>query len=179
MYGNLKKAREWTGSCNGADRKGNNTQMNRYEFIEKLRAALTGKTTQSVINENVRYYEEYLDTEIRKGKDEEEVVAGLGDPRLLAKTIIEAGRRAGQSAYSFQAVDDVVDFSEEEGERGIRINGKQYRLPVWGMVLAVLFAIVTVVAVIGVMLSVLLPIVLPLLLLLMAVQIVAVLLRKK
>lgn len=154
--------------------------MNRYEFIEKLRAALTGKTTQSVINENVRYYEEYLDTEIRKGKSEEEVVAGLGDPRLLAKTIIEAGKRAGQSAYSFQAVDDVVDFSEkDEGERTIRINGKQYRMPVWGVILAVLIAVVAVVAVVGVMLSLLLPIVLPLLLLFMAVQIIAVLLRKK
>lgn len=154
--------------------------MNRYEFIEKLRAALTGKTTQSVINENIRYYEEYLDMEIRKGKSEELVTAELGDPRLLAKTIIEAGKRAGQNAYPFQAVDDVVDFSEEEEKnRTIRINGKNYQLPLWGAVLAVVLAVMVVVAVVGVLLSVLLPIVLPLLLLIMAAQIIAVLLRKK
>ena len=154
--------------------------MNRYEFIEKLRAALTGKTTQSVINENIRYYEEYLDTEIRKGKNEEAVTAELGDPRLLAKTIIEAGKRAGQNAYSFQGVDDVVDFSEEgERNRTININGKSYQLPLWGAILAVVLAVMAVVAVVGMLLSVLLPIVLPLLLLIMAAQIIAVLLRKK
>jgi len=154
--------------------------MNRYEFIEKLRAALTGKTTQSVINENIRYYEEYLDMEIRKGKSEEAVTAELGDPRLLAKTIIEAGKRAGQNAYPFQTVDDVVDFTEEEDKgRTIRINGKSYRLPLWGAVLAVVLAVMVVIAVAGLLLSVLLPVVLPLLLLIMAVQLVAVLLRKK
>ena len=154
--------------------------MNRYEFIEKLRAALTGKTTQSVINENIRYYGEYLDTEIRKGKSEESVTAELGDPRLLAKTIIEAGKRAGQNAYPFQAVDDVVDFSEEEEKnRTIHINGKSYQLPLWGAVLAVVLAVMVVITVVGMLLSVLLPIVLPLLLLIMAVQIIAVLLRKR
>ena len=157
-----------------------NMQMNRYEFIEKLRAALTGKTTQSVINENIRYYEEYLDTEIRKGKSEEAVITELGDPRLLAKTIIEAGRRAGQNAYSFQTVDDVVDFSrEEESSKTIHFNGKTYRLPVWAAALVLVLAVVVVVTVIGAVLSVLLPIFLPLLLLGMAVQIVALLLRKK
>jgi len=154
--------------------------MNRYEFIEKLRAALTGKTTQSVINENIRYYEEYLDAEIRKGKSEETVIAQLGDPRLLAKTIIEAGKRAGQNAYSFQTVDDVVDFTKEEaGSKTIHINGKTYKLPVWAAALVLVLTVVVIVTVIGAVLSVVLPIVLPLLLLVMAVQIVALLLRKK
>lgn len=157
-----------------------NTQMNRYEFIEKLRAALTGKTTQSVINENIRYYEEYLDTEIRKGKSEETVITELGDPRLLAKTIIEAGKRAGQSAYSFQTVDDVVDFSQEtESNRSIHINGKTYRLPVWAAALILVLIVVVIVTVIGAVLSVVLPIVLPLLLLVMAAQIILLLLKKK
>ena len=155
-------------------------QMNRYEFIEKLRAALTGKTTQSVINENLRYSEEYLDTEIRKGKSEETVIGELGDPRLLAKTIVEAGKRAGQNAYSFQTVDDVVDFSQETGHnKSFHVHGKTYRIPVWAAALLMVLVVVVIVTVIGAVLSVVLPIVLPLLLLVMAVQIVALLLRKK
>ncbi len=154
--------------------------MNRYEFIEKLRAALTGKATQSVINENIRYYEEYLDTEIRKGKSEDTVIAGLGDPRLLAKTIIEAGKRAGQNGYSFQAVDDVVDFSEEaQGGRPLRFHGKTFKIPVWAAALILVLTVAVIITVIGAVLSFLLPIVLPLLLLLMAAQIIALLVRKK
>lgn len=155
-------------------------RMDRYEFIEKLRAALTGKTTQSVINENIRYYEEYLDAEIRKGKNEETVIEELGDPRLLAKTIIEAGKRAGQNAYSFQTADDVVDFSQETGNnKSFHINGKTYRIPVWAAALLLVLIVVVIVTVIGAVLSFVLPIILPLLLLVMAVQIIALLLRKK
>ena len=36
------------------------------------------------------YYEEYILTESHKGKTEAEVIAELGNPRLLAKSIIDA-----------------------------------------------------------------------------------------
>ena len=163
--------------------KRNGKQMDRYEFIEKLRAALTGKATQSVINENVRYYEEYLDTEIRKGKSEAEVLESLGDPRLLAKTIIVAGKSGGRSAYSASDVDDVVDFSGNgNGERhkaNINFNGRSYQVPGWALALVLVLAVVLVIAVVGFIFSFLLPIVLPLVLIIMAVQLIAILLGKK
>ena len=71
--------------------------MDRTEFIERLQRALAGGVNSSRVAENVQYYREYIDMEIRKGRSEEEVLGSLGDPRLLAKSIIEANKRAGVS----------------------------------------------------------------------------------
>lgn len=154
--------------------------MNRYEFIEKLRAALAGKATQSTINDNIRYYEEYMDTEIRKGKTEEAVLRELGDPRLLAKTIVEANKQAGSVCGFGEVYSDTVDF-EEEKERGrtnVYVNGKEYNVPKWAVILAVVLVAALVISIVGALLSILLPIVLPLILVIMAVKIIAVLARK-
>ena len=68
--------------------------MDRYEFISTLRTALTGKVPATMVEDNIRYYEEYIEIQLRQGKSEEEILKGLGDPRLLAKTIIEANKYA-------------------------------------------------------------------------------------
>lgn len=74
--------------------------MNRYEFINALRTALNGKTPATTVEDNVQYYEEYIDVQLRQGKSEEEVLSALGDPRLLARTIIEANKYAeGTDTY--------------------------------------------------------------------------------
>lgn len=74
--------------------------MDRYEFISTLRTALTGKVPATTVEDNVQYYEEYIEIQLRQGKSEEEVLEGLGDPRLLAKTIIEANKYAeGADTY--------------------------------------------------------------------------------
>lgn len=64
--------------------------MSREEFLTELRRTLQGKVSQQTINENIQYYEDYILAESHKGKTEAEVIAGLGDPRLLAKSIIDA-----------------------------------------------------------------------------------------
>lgn len=74
--------------------------MNRYEFISTLRTALTGKVPGTTVEDNVQYYEEYIEIQLRQGKNEEEILAALGDPRLLARTIIEANKFAeGTDTY--------------------------------------------------------------------------------
>ena len=42
--------------------------MNKQEFLEKLRLALNGKVAAGVVTENLKFYEDYINTEIRKGK---------------------------------------------------------------------------------------------------------------
>ena len=64
--------------------------MNRQEFIEKLRISLNGKVPGEKIAELTGYYEGYISDEIAGGKTEEEVLAALGDPRLIARTIVTA-----------------------------------------------------------------------------------------
>lgn len=71
--------------------------MSRQEFIEKLRMTLSGRLPSAAVADNVNYYEDYINMEIRKGRTEEEVLAALGDPRLIAKTIIQTNAGAGAS----------------------------------------------------------------------------------
>lgn len=70
--------------------------MTKQEFLDRLRRSLHGKVSPGQVAENLQFYEDYINTEVRKGASEAEVLAGLGDPRLLARTIVEA--RGGQTA---------------------------------------------------------------------------------
>ena len=53
--------------------------MNRYEFINALRAALNGKVPATTVEDNVQYYEEYIEVQLRQGRGEAEILAALGD----------------------------------------------------------------------------------------------------
>ena len=59
--------------------------MNKQDFIDRLRMALNGRVSPGLVMDNVNYYEDYINTEIRKGRTEEEVLESLGDPRLIAR----------------------------------------------------------------------------------------------
>ena len=63
--------------------------MNREEFLKRLDEALQGKVSANVISENIDYYDTFILQEVRKGKRETDVIAGLGNPRILAQTIID------------------------------------------------------------------------------------------
>lgn len=73
--------------------------MNKEEFLQGLKEALAGSVPQSVIQENIRYYDSYIMDEVRKGAREDEVLAEIGDPRLIAKTIEETTIEGNSSAY--------------------------------------------------------------------------------
>lgn len=68
--------------------------MNRQDFLNVLRAALGSELSAAAVEENVKYYEEYINAQIRMGKSEEEVLNMLGNPKLIARSIIEANRNA-------------------------------------------------------------------------------------
>jgi len=63
--------------------------MNKEEFLEKMKNALEGQVTDIILSDNIDYYRNYINSEISSGKSELEVLNMLGDPRLLAKTVIE------------------------------------------------------------------------------------------
>ena len=64
--------------------------MTRQEFTDRLAARLAESLPPSAVRSQVRYYEGYIDAEIRNGKTEEEATAGLGDPVLIARSILES-----------------------------------------------------------------------------------------
>ena len=63
--------------------------MNKQEFVDRLRMALNGRVSPGLVMDNVNYYQDYINTEIRKGRTEEEVLESLGDPRLIARTLLD------------------------------------------------------------------------------------------
>lgn len=112
--------------------------MNKYEFITNLQRHLTGKVSTEKLREITDYYNDYIDSQIRKGRTEEEVLAELGDPRLLAKTITAT---EGNDGYG-EAFETVYENREEE--RKDKRRNVQNRLKAWGIRLAVLLAIMLV-----------------------------------
>lgn len=64
--------------------------MTKREFLDGLIKALSSTGSQRIIRENYNFYQEYIETEIQKGKSEAQVMEELGDPRLIANSIKEA-----------------------------------------------------------------------------------------
>lgn len=63
--------------------------MTKSEFLDILRSSLNGELPIDKVNENINYYDQYITLNISKGKSDEEVFNELGEPRLIAKTIID------------------------------------------------------------------------------------------
>lgn len=73
--------------------------MDRQQFIDTLERTLRGGgTPEHIIADNVRYYNGYFADESAKGRSEAEIAEELGDPRLLAKTILEVQEPGGTGA---------------------------------------------------------------------------------
>lgn len=73
--------------------------MNRTEFLEALRMQLSGQMQDSKASAHLRYYRDYIDGEMSKGRSEEEILSELGDPRLIAKTLLDTDSETNQRIY--------------------------------------------------------------------------------
>jgi len=73
--------------------------MNSGEFLQGLQDALSGEVPPAVVQENLRYYDNYIRTEVQKGRNESEILEELGPPRLIARTIIETTPEAGSGNH--------------------------------------------------------------------------------
>ena len=63
--------------------------MTKAEFLEMMEQKLTGELDENTVAKTLRYYSEYIDSETRKGRSEEEVLEELGSPLLIARTILD------------------------------------------------------------------------------------------
>ena len=112
--------------------------MSKQEFLTELRMALSGKMGSAQIEEHARYYEEYMNAQIRKGKTEEEVLAELGNPRLIARSILDA---KGVDGESYGQKTENGDFSYGESDVHGYVQRKKINLPAWLIVLLVVLLI--------------------------------------
>lgn len=61
--------------------------MNRAEFLSILRESLEGNMPKEDVEANLRYYRDYF---AQSEHSDKEVCEELGDPRLIAKSLIDA-----------------------------------------------------------------------------------------
>lgn len=103
--------------------------MNKLEFVERLRASLSGRISPALVEENARYYEDYINTQIRLGEPEENVLRELGDPRLIARSIVAA--ESEKTGTGDQAYGD----RDDETSRGKRFRHvfRVSNLPSWAL----------------------------------------------
>lgn len=128
--------------------------MNKYEFVQSLRRALTGKIDGRELEDTIRYYEDYIDSEIKKGKSEELVLNELGDPRLIAKNIISV------KGTSYTEADDSGATRQIWQEEDYKEREKK-KIPGW---LIALLIVLIIIVIFGIAFSViwsLLPIIIP------------------
>ena len=77
--------------------------MDKSKFLKELRDVLSNEVSAQAVRENVDYYSQYIDDEIRKGRTEKEVMDELGDPWVIAKTIIDASEMNQGDSYTYDA----------------------------------------------------------------------------
>ena len=96
--------------------------MSKQEFIEKLRSSLSGQVPAGMVEENVAYYEDYINSQIRLGQPETVIMQNLGDPRLIAKSIITANTGEeyvddGRNGYREWSVNEERFYAENRKEK--------------------------------------------------------------
>lgn len=100
--------------------------MTKQEFLDGLRRSLSGCLEAREINEHIQYYSDYIDSRIRAGSSEEEIMSSLGEPRLLAKTLL------GMENVETVTEEYVEDEKRADADyRYFNLNGKTLKIPGW------------------------------------------------
>ena len=121
--------------------------MSKQEFIRQLRMYISSANDAAFINDTVAYYEDYIEKEIRHGKTEEQVLKELGDPRLIAKSIL--------ASYGGEAKNSTVaDENEQQFYEKIQIK----TMPGWAGKIIFALVVFLIFAVIMLVLSWLMPV---------------------
>ena len=127
--------------------------MTKQEFLEGLRERLLEEGANVLVPENLNYYDSYIEEEKQKGRTEEDVLEELGNPALIARSILEAagyevdGVPDGEpSGYDNARTTEEEQFSQQFSER--REHAEESFRPVtdkvmpWVILAGVLFVVV-------------------------------------
>lgn len=98
--------------------------MVKKEFLDILRESLAGNVPVSEIEENIRYYKDYIEN---GAESEEEALKQLGDPHLIARTIIDSFKASKGPMADFYTEQARNEYSsgtfEEDGSSAEEDNG--------------------------------------------------------
>ncbi len=111
--------------------------MSREEFLEILNIQLQGEIPSNEISQHLAYYHNFIEQKIRQGQSEADILEELGDPRLIAKTLIDTedvpnvrGYRQDY-AYSAEEAKDQTSAQEDSVQKSSQQEGSQWEAFQW------------------------------------------------
>ena len=115
--------------------------MDKKEFMDILRQSLEGEIDNSTLEQSVKFYNEYISSQ--PDKSEEEVIIEIGDPRLIAKTIIETESSSRGVAGSNNDNDNKrsYEYTSANDNRGSSNRNNVYHVKWYHMVLIAIIII--------------------------------------
>lgn len=129
--------------------------MNKYEFMNQLDDALKGNVSEQERTESIRYYRDYIEEEMAKGKEEAEVIGSLGSPGAIARSIIDA------KGYDSNMGDIYETYEEEDTNHSstkmVKVEGWKFWAVLAGIILVLLFILSLVFKVIAAMIPFVVP----------------------
>lgn len=138
--------------------------MDKEAFLLGLRQALTGNLPAEVVDSHIEYYRDYINSKIRMGESEQEVVASLGNPRLIARSILEVSDTAYQGAEYQQS----SEYSEQDYSS--KRESWKNKMPGWMKSVIIFIVVIFVINLVFRLAFSLLPVFLPILLILLVVK---------
>lgn len=93
--------------------------MTKQEFLTELQKVLNGRMGSDKAAPHIAYYQEYIEIEMRKGRKEEEVIGGLGSPRLIGKNIVDVPEKKSRYAKA-------LTYGAKMLEHGLKTEVKKW-----------------------------------------------------
>ena len=138
--------------------------MNKKEFLDTLYNQLSGQMPEGSIAAHVQYYRNYIDDAVNQGRTEEEVLNELGDPRLIARTLLDtdstaSGNPQTTERYSEPYTDTSYEYDNSSSDRP-KVKSRSFHidLSTWYGKLAVILIAAVVIILLCTVLSVLIPV---------------------
>lgn len=144
--------------------------MTKREFLDKMREALSNDLAEPAVRENIEYYDVYMTDEIERGRSEEELVEEMGDPWMIARTIIDISEPEDMKLnYVYEEEGQSYNGRQDSyaGQTGFFVRGG------WKLVVALLGFIgvlLALVAVVGGIISLVAPILVPVLIIMFVIR---------
>lgn len=126
--------------------------MNRQEILNTLRSQLSGAISSREVEENIRYYDEYIRDAVENGKSESQILNEIGSPFLIARTIIETSNKANGAGYQSQGQGSSYQQDENDNRRpesSFRSFNLQTGVPKWLIITGVVVILVVILSILG------------------------------
>ncbi|MCQ2507839.1 MAG: DUF1700 domain-containing protein [Dorea sp.] len=107
--------------------------MSKEEFLDKLRTSLSNDFAAAEVQSQLRFYSDYINDEISGGRTEAEVLEELGDPWIIARSLVNSqpehmmeGGSGGYTEYSEAGYEDDYGYERRRDQQSYRDSGSGY-----------------------------------------------------